>query len=52
MFGGDDGSSGSGGGGGGGEGAGGGDSKAKLGAGAVDELSALSPDVIILDVAV
>lgn len=51
MFGGDDGSSGSGGGGGGGEGAGGGDSKAKLGAGAVDELSALSPDVIILDVA-
>ncbi|XVF44760.1 hypothetical protein PTKIN_Ptkin02bG0149700 [Pterospermum kingtungense] len=46
VFGGDDGSSG----GGGGEGAGGGDSKAKLGAGAADELSALSPDVIILDV--
>ncbi|KHG29061.1 Putative copper-transporting ATPase PAA1 -like protein [Gossypium arboreum] len=48
-FGGNDGSSG-GGGGGGGEGTGGGDSKAKLGAGVVDDLSALSPDVIILNV--
>ncbi|XVF01573.1 hypothetical protein REPUB_Repub04eG0100700 [Reevesia pubescens] len=48
VFGGDDG--GNGGGGGRGEGTGGGDSKAKLGAGAADELSALSPDVIILDV--
>ncbi|XVE49552.1 hypothetical protein DITRI_Ditri01bG0091400 [Diplodiscus trichospermus] len=45
-FGGDDGSSG----GGGGEGTGGGDSIAKLGAASADELSALSPDVIILDV--
>ncbi|XWS68297.1 hypothetical protein CRYUN_Cryun04dG0078700 [Craigia yunnanensis] len=44
VFGGDNGGSG----GGGGEGTGGGDSKAKLGA--ADELSALSPDVIILDV--
>ncbi|KAB2087916.1 hypothetical protein ES319_A04G137600v1 [Gossypium barbadense] len=50
-FGGNDGSSGGGGGGGGGgEGTGGGDSKAKLGAGVVDDLSALSPDVIILNV--
>ncbi|XVE66550.1 hypothetical protein DITRI_Ditri08aG0087700 [Diplodiscus trichospermus] len=48
VFGGDDGSGG--GGDGGGEGTGGGDSKAKLGAGTADELSALSPDVIILDV--
>ncbi|GMI74673.1 HEAVY METAL ATPASE 6, HEAVY METAL ASSOCIATED PROTEIN 38, Arabidopsis thaliana heavy metal ATPase 6 [Hibiscus trionum] len=46
VFGGGDGSD-SGGGGGGTDG---GDSKAKLGAGAADELSALSPDVIILDV--
>ncbi|TYI88072.1 hypothetical protein E1A91_D04G180600v1 [Gossypium mustelinum] len=46
-FGGNDGSSG---GGGDGEGTGGGDSKAKLGAGVVDDLSALSPDVIILNV--
>ncbi|XWS54504.1 hypothetical protein CRYUN_Cryun10bG0095200 [Craigia yunnanensis] len=50
VFGGDDGSSGGGGGGGGGEGTDGGDSKVKLGAGGADELSALSPDVIILDV--
>ncbi|MBA0766259.1 hypothetical protein Gotri_015318, partial [Gossypium trilobum] len=34
----------------GGEGTGDGDLKAKLGAGAVDEPSALSPDIIILDV--
>lgn len=47
-FGGNDGSSG----GGGGEGTGGGDSKAKLGAGVIDDLSALSPDVIILNVGV
>ncbi|TYJ44007.1 hypothetical protein E1A91_A03G191900v1 [Gossypium mustelinum] len=52
VYGGGDGSgSGSGGGGGdGGEGTGDGDLKAKLGAGAVDEPSALSPDIIILDV--
>ncbi|KAE8672772.1 Copper-transporting ATPase PAA1 [Hibiscus syriacus] len=42
--------SGSGGGGIGGGGNDGGDSKAKLGSGAADELSALSPDIIILDV--
>ncbi|KAG8500419.1 hypothetical protein CXB51_004376 [Gossypium anomalum] len=42
-FGGNDGSSGR-------EGTGGGDSKAKSGAGVVDDLSALSPDVIILNV--
>ncbi|KAK8518957.1 hypothetical protein V6N13_017786 [Hibiscus sabdariffa] len=51
VFGGGDGSDSGGGGGGGGEGGtGGGDSKVKLGAGAADELSALSPEVIILDV--
>ncbi|KAL4360689.1 hypothetical protein GQ457_04G003930 [Hibiscus cannabinus] len=49
VFGGGDGSD-SGGGGGGEGGTGGGDSKAKLGARAADELSALSPEVIILDV--
>ena len=42
MFGGDDGSG----------GGGGRDSKVKLRAGGADELSALSPDVIILDVGV
>ncbi|KAK9007817.1 hypothetical protein V6N11_074734 [Hibiscus sabdariffa] len=49
VFGGGDGS-GSGGGDSGGGGTGGGDSKAKLGAGAADEISALSPDIVILDV--
>ncbi|XP_039068674.1 LOW QUALITY PROTEIN: copper-transporting ATPase PAA1, chloroplastic-like [Hibiscus syriacus] len=48
VFGGGDGNGSGGGGIGGGNG--GGDSKAKLGAGAADELSALSPDIIILDV--
>lgn len=47
-----DGSGSGGGGGGGGEGTGDGDLKAKLGAGAVDEPSALSADIIILDVGV
>ncbi|MBA0738982.1 hypothetical protein Gogos_012289, partial [Gossypium gossypioides] len=50
VYGGGDGSGSGGGGGDGGEGTGDGDLKAKLGAGAVDEPSALSPDIIILDV--
>ncbi|KAA3485680.1 copper-transporting ATPase PAA1, chloroplastic-like [Gossypium australe] len=50
VYGGGDGSGSGGRGGDGGEGTGDGDLKAKLGAGAVDEPSALSPDIIILDV--